>query len=201
MSSQNASPAVKQPQRQRGRDRVAGLLAAAADVFAEKGYDAATMTEIAARAGASIGSLYQFFPTKELLTEALHAGQVEAMSQMLDALLVELRSLPPAVLGDRLFAALEDFLAARPSYAVLTARHRPDPERKRVMRPRMRGQVAALLMQASPPVPADRAAVLAIVVMELIKVVVGLSAEPELAVRGAVRDELLGMLRDRLERG
>jgi AcrR family transcriptional regulator len=36
---------------------VAALIAAASAVFLEKGYDAATMTEIAARAGASIGSL------------------------------------------------------------------------------------------------------------------------------------------------
>jgi AcrR family transcriptional regulator len=38
--------------------RVAALLHATATVFAEKGFDAATMTEIAALAGAPIGSLY-----------------------------------------------------------------------------------------------------------------------------------------------
>ena len=36
------------------------LLAAAAEVFAGKGFDAATMTEIAAQSESSIGSLYQF---------------------------------------------------------------------------------------------------------------------------------------------
>jgi AcrR family transcriptional regulator len=40
-------------------------------LFAEKGYDAVTMTEVAARAGAPIGSLYQFFPSKETLADAL----------------------------------------------------------------------------------------------------------------------------------
>ena len=30
-------------------------------VFTEKGYDAATMSEIAARSGTAIGSLYRFF--------------------------------------------------------------------------------------------------------------------------------------------
>ena len=38
------------PQRQRGKLRVASLTAAAAALFVEKGYDATTMTEIAARA-------------------------------------------------------------------------------------------------------------------------------------------------------
>jgi AcrR family transcriptional regulator len=40
-------------------------------VIAEKGYDAATMAEIAARAKAPIGSLYRFFPNKEILAGAL----------------------------------------------------------------------------------------------------------------------------------
>ena len=44
---------------------------AGAELFAEKGYEATTMTEIASRAGAAIGSLYQFFPSKEALAEAL----------------------------------------------------------------------------------------------------------------------------------
>ena len=38
--------------------------AAAAEPVRAQGYEAATMTAIAARAGASIGSLYQYFPTK-----------------------------------------------------------------------------------------------------------------------------------------
>jgi AcrR family transcriptional regulator len=39
---------------------VAALLDAAGSGFADRGFDGATMTEIAARAGASIGLLYQF---------------------------------------------------------------------------------------------------------------------------------------------
>ena len=63
MSSQAGTAAAVLPKRQRGKQRVAELLAAGAAVFAEKGYAAATMTEIAARAKAPIGSLYQFFPS------------------------------------------------------------------------------------------------------------------------------------------
>jgi AcrR family transcriptional regulator len=37
----------------------------------EVGYEAATMTEIANRAGASIGTVYQYFPNKEALVQAL----------------------------------------------------------------------------------------------------------------------------------
>jgi len=51
---------AKAPRRARGHARVASLLEAASAEFAEKGYEATTMTAIAARAESSIGSLHQF---------------------------------------------------------------------------------------------------------------------------------------------
>src|SRR4029077_10438380 len=71
MSSPREKNTARVPQRERGRRRVADLLQAAASLFAEKSYDAVTMTEVAARAGAPIGSLYQFFPSKEALADAV----------------------------------------------------------------------------------------------------------------------------------
>lgn len=47
------------------------VLETAAVVLAELGYEAATMTEVAKRAGASIGTIYQYFPNKEALVQAL----------------------------------------------------------------------------------------------------------------------------------
>ncbi|WP_245639904.1 helix-turn-helix domain-containing protein [Paraburkholderia heleia] len=67
--AQTARPT--EPKRERDRRRVAAIMDAAVAVFTEKGYDAATMTEIAARSSTAIGSLYRFFPTKEALAEAL----------------------------------------------------------------------------------------------------------------------------------
>ena len=49
------------PRQLRGRQRVEDLLDAAAAEISGAGYDAATMCSIATRAGASAGSLYQFF--------------------------------------------------------------------------------------------------------------------------------------------
>ena len=43
----------------------------ALDVFAEKGFAAARMEDIAARAGAAKGTLYLYFPSKEAVFEAL----------------------------------------------------------------------------------------------------------------------------------
>lgn len=72
----------KQPRQARSRDTVAAILRAAAQVFAARGYAAATTNHIAARAGVSIGSLYEYFPSKDALLVALtdaHIGEGEAI--------------------------------------------------------------------------------------------------------------------------
>jgi AcrR family transcriptional regulator len=68
-------PKRRVPQQDRGERRVAEVLEAAARVIGERGYDAATMTEIAERAGASIGALYQYFPNKEAIARALRRSK------------------------------------------------------------------------------------------------------------------------------
>lgn len=64
------------------------ILAAAAAVFDEVGYEAATTHQIAARAGTAIGSLYQFFPDKAAIFNAMelrHIERVEAFWGQADA--------------------------------------------------------------------------------------------------------------------
>ena len=109
MSSTNASPPTRKsraPQRRPGRERVASLKAAAAALFVEKGYDATTMTEIATRAGASIGSLYLFFPTKPVLAQAMVTELAEALSTRLDRLAVRTVGDLAALSEDAVVAAL-----------------------------------------------------------------------------------------------
>lgn len=55
----------------RGLQRLNAILDAAGEVFSEMGYDEATTNAIAARAGVSPGSLYQFFPNKAAIGTAL----------------------------------------------------------------------------------------------------------------------------------
>lgn len=57
--------------RRRKDARPAELLDAALEVFAEKGFAAARMEDIAAQAGAAKGTLYLYFPSKEAVFEAL----------------------------------------------------------------------------------------------------------------------------------
>jgi len=59
------------PQQARGRQRIDTILDAAEQILAEAGYEAVTTNAIAARARTSIGSLYQFFPNKDAILNAL----------------------------------------------------------------------------------------------------------------------------------
>lgn len=70
----------RQPKQKRSQQRVEKILRAAAEVFAEVGYEAATTHMIAARAETAIGSLYQFFPDKLALFHALEARHMERVT-------------------------------------------------------------------------------------------------------------------------
>jgi AcrR family transcriptional regulator/transposase-like protein len=61
----------RQPQQKRGKQRVEKILIAAAEVFAEAGFAAATIQQIADRANTAVGSIYQFFPDKLMIFQAL----------------------------------------------------------------------------------------------------------------------------------
>lgn len=82
----NRERAALAPQRGVGRERVALLMAAASKVIQERGFDAATMAEIAARADTKIGSLYRFFPNKEVLADALMQRYSELREAQCDAI-------------------------------------------------------------------------------------------------------------------
>jgi AcrR family transcriptional regulator len=72
----------KQPLQARSQRTVDVVLKAAAQVFARRGYAGATTNHIAERAGVSIGSLYEYFPSKDALLVALledHIHQGEAV--------------------------------------------------------------------------------------------------------------------------
>jgi AcrR family transcriptional regulator len=77
MSSKRQMEPRRQPAQARGRERVAKILDAADAVFFELGYEGATTDAIAAKAGASIGSVYQFFPNKAALFRAVALRYLE----------------------------------------------------------------------------------------------------------------------------
>ncbi len=61
----------KKPVQARSQTTVDGILVAAAEILARTGYDRFTTNHVARAAGVSVGSLYQYFPSKEALVAAL----------------------------------------------------------------------------------------------------------------------------------
>jgi len=62
---------LKSPKQRRSRVTYDAILEAATQLLIEKGYAATTTNHIAKRAGTSIGSLYQYFPSKEAIAVEL----------------------------------------------------------------------------------------------------------------------------------
>jgi AcrR family transcriptional regulator len=150
---------AREPKRERGMQRVAAILDAGAAVFAEKGYDAATMTEVAARSNTAIGSLYRFFPTKEVLADVLLARYGERIHASLDAITADAADLDAAHLADRLVDLMSTLRSDRAAaIALMDARGDADGRRSR-LRADMRASLVGILAVAGKVPPAQGARV------------------------------------------
>ena len=93
--------------RRRKADRPAEIVSAAMAVFAEKGFAAARLDEIAKRAGVSKGALYLYFETKEEMFRAVVQQAIAPNILMLRAMIVA----HPGPIGD-LLKIIPDRVAA-----------------------------------------------------------------------------------------
>lgn len=77
----------KLPSQERSREMFEAILDAAAHVFVELGYARATTNKIAEAAGISVGSLYQYFPSKDAIAvELLRRYRMKLLGLVGDAL-------------------------------------------------------------------------------------------------------------------
>jgi AcrR family transcriptional regulator len=200
MSSDAEVAVPRAPKRRRGRQRVAELLAAGSVVFAEKGYEAATMTEIAARAGAPIGSLYQFFPSKEALADTLVQNYVALLAADLEALEARARDIDSGALVASLFRVLRGHPRERAATLPLAEARMDERARRETFRYLLRRRIAAILRARSPALSAQAARDRAIVVLQLMKAASSLGDEEDLSGRVAAMRELQALAVHYLER-
>src|SRR5438067_589446 len=78
----------KQPTQARARATVDAILAATEKVLIKYGYEGASTNRVAQAAGVSIGSLYQYFPSKESLVVAVMERHGEHLAQTMEEELV-----------------------------------------------------------------------------------------------------------------
>lgn len=105
------------PRQARSQERVNRILNVAEKMFVTEGYSATTTNAIAARAGVSIGSLYQFFPDKNAIVQAIAARYERLLRQQL-ALSdrPELAKLPLPIYVDRIIDTTDRFFSDYPAY-------------------------------------------------------------------------------------
>ena len=190
MSSEAQVAAPRVPKRQRGKQRVAELLSAGAAVFAEHGYEATTMTEIAARAGAPIGSLYQFFPSKEILADALVQSYVGLLAADLEALQARARDIGTQALVEGLFSLLRGHPRERAATLALAEARMDERTRRETFRYLLRKRIAAILRRRSPTWSAQQVRDRSVVVLQLMKAASALSDEEGLNGRAIALREL-----------
>jgi len=62
---------IPRKRQERGTRRYEEIVAAAAALFAERGFDGASLNAIAKAAGVTIASIYQYFPNREAIVDAV----------------------------------------------------------------------------------------------------------------------------------
>lgn len=191
MASRNTSQGVRTPSRRRGHERVAALLSAASDCFVEKGFDGTTMTEIAARAEASIGSLYQFFPTKESVAEALITDHAQGLNERMERLVAQTPGWSTEELAARLVRTFADYRKQHPAFVALVEVAGSLPSMLgRTIRQRMRDYLCQILAIHAPGISAGELRPAAMVVQQLMKAAVALESEQPASLRKAAQNQL-----------
>jgi len=121
-SATATEPALRRvPQQARSRALIQRVLDAAEDLLADEGVEALTTTRIAAEADVAVGSLYQYFPDKGAIVDALAGRYLEEF----EGLMADLAARAAAErwqgdeLVDRLIDAYADRYRREPGYRAL----------------------------------------------------------------------------------
>jgi AcrR family transcriptional regulator len=163
-SSSKKSRPIQAPQRANGKLRVAAILEAAAAVIGEKGYEGATMAEIASRSGTKIGSLYRFFPNKESVADTILVSARENIDAVFDRFDVRVNALSIRALADDLMALIFE-LFTRPAFMKLLDAGQDWSVKREEFRSALQQRVAKTLMIHTPKLSKKSAADIALVVM------------------------------------
>jgi AcrR family transcriptional regulator len=161
----------------------------------EKGYDAATMTEIAARSGTAIGSLYRFFPSKESLSDALLLHYLEQMTEGLAALTARTTDMTPEVAAASLVDLMLGLKDERTFVIALTEARGTNTALKARYREAMKHGLTGVIRKVVPRLPRARSESMAVVLLHLLRAVYRTAEEEEPATQRAVLAEMRDLIR------
>jgi AcrR family transcriptional regulator len=95
MASRRSSSSAKAPQQARSKETVELILRATAHILRSEGYSSCSTNRVAKKAGVSVGSLYQYFSSREVLVTSLAERHVKNMQDTMLQALSSLRSDAP----------------------------------------------------------------------------------------------------------
>lgn len=160
MARRRPSPAAsfrsrKLPRQRRSRATVEALVEATARLLAERGYRGATTRRIAERAGVSVGSLYQYFPSRDALVTAVLERHVAHVLDTAAALFRRLEQAPLEELIRRLVTAVLELHERDHALHVILMEQLPRADRTAMFREidRVLGAQLGAFLERRPELP------------------------------------------------
>jgi AcrR family transcriptional regulator len=193
MASISSSSIRVAPQQQRSTRRLAAFLDAAAELFAEVGFEAATMQAIADRSGSSIGALYNYFPDKQSVAATLLTTYSEKLCASLKSLTAESKKLSVDQFAGSLIDRIAGFAQERPAWLNLHAAsipYRRDPAARRALR----STIANAFRSKNPSLSSERALLAANVALQIVKGMKTLYSESDAKARPLIEAEFRKVL-------
>jgi AcrR family transcriptional regulator len=127
------------PKQERAQQTVEAVLDAVARLVKRGGVEGLTTNRIAATAGVSIGSLYQYFPDKRAILVAVRDRHVEEMARLVERKLLEQAAQPLDQLMRALLEAMVAAHAAEPAlYELLLTQLPQEPQGAHEIEARLR---------------------------------------------------------------
>jgi AcrR family transcriptional regulator len=191
--SVSSNPIRVAPQQERSERRLAALLDAAAELFAEVGYEAATMTAIAERSGSSIGALYNYFPDKQAIALTLLNQYAQELEAHWKPLMEQTAKLSHREFANLFIERITELVRKHPAYLSLHAapvRLRRDPATKRALRV----TIANAFRAKNPLLSGEQSILAANVTLQMVKGLMTLYAEAEPKGKDLVVDEFKKVL-------
>jgi AcrR family transcriptional regulator len=186
------------PKPGRGQQRVDRILDAAAEEFAEVGYERATTNAIARRAQTSVGSLYQFFPNKEAVLAALTDRYLGAMRAMHDRVLSDdATQLPMMEFYDRLVESIAAFQQEQPGFRNLFYGSVANPDLAKAaarLHQECVSRAEKAITARFPTLPQEQRQLYAAINVEVIKALIPLAAQRDEPGRERVLAEIKKLL-------
>jgi AcrR family transcriptional regulator len=118
----------REPQQERSRARVRQILVSADEVLAAEGFEALTVRRIAQAAGVPVGSIYQFFPDKAAVIDALARTYIDEFGAAIEELTVAAQAEPWDDPVRTLVDTFAGMYRSRPGYVALWAGRHLSPQ-------------------------------------------------------------------------